>query len=484
MLWDILLGAMIETCPFCGNAQATSFGSRCSRCGAKMTESSKPASDGGGQTDDSRGGRPSRAGPSLWVPPSPPTDPIDPPDPPSPPPPLPIKYKVAVGVGACMLLAIGVLGYLFFTELTKERSATRWKRATSEAVWGEASVATYEFYPLSWLCLSEFDKRFLKCDTESELLKRIEEQRKYVLGGPAANELLDESAKLRTRRMLLRLKGKSEGITEDKVKFIRLAFESAELEHLFKPPNLAGGDKPKGERVLVKDSSLDKDESPRDEDVIWDPKKGEVSLWGELPWDREKIKGVEDRKTFSCEIKVEFSDGSQSEFQVEIVVHPVRQVEFYPLPFGFAGMIVESGDKFKKMVDDLKKEIDGLDTRDNLERIWEYLKKQGMKYQSHTGSDVFSQRVRHMEEVIEAKEGNCVELSVLLASLGAQFPFETGLYFTPGHCMTLVVVGGSPRYIESTQLGVQGDFQLHPLPEGFGYTVKDAKLAGVKSFEP
>lgn len=384
-----------------------------------------------------------------------------------------------------MLLAIGFLGYLFFTEFSKNpKSATRWKRATSEAVWGEASVATYEFYPLSWLCLSEFDKKFLKCDTESELLKRIEELREKVIGDQPLDELQDQSAKLRTRRMLLRLKGKSEGIKGDKVKFIRLAFGSADLEALFTPPDLAGGDKPKGERVLVKDSSLDGDESPRNEDVIWDPVKGEVSLWGELPWDRAKIKGVEDRKTFSCEIKVEFGDGSQSEYNIEIVVHPVRQVEHYPFAWGFAAMIVDSGTKFKKMVDDLKKEIDGSITPHNLERIWEYLKKQGMKYQNHAGGDVYSQRVRHMEEVIESKEGNCVELSVLLASLGAQFPFETGLYFMPGHCMTLVVGGGSEWCIESTKLDVQGDFQLHKLPEGFGYTVGNAKLAGVKSFEP
>lgn len=485
MLWDILLEAMIEPCPFCGNAQATSFGSRCSRCGAKMTESSKPASDGGGQTDDSRGGRPPRAGPSLWVPPTPPTDPIDPPDPPSPPPPLPIKYKVAVGVGACMLLAIGFLGYLFFTEFSKDpKMATRWKRVTSETVGGE----TYEFYPLSWLCLSEFDKKFLKCDTESELERLIEEQRKYVHGGPAANELPDESARLRARRMLLRLKGGSEGIRGDTVTFIRLAFESADLEDLFSPPNLARGDKPKGERLLVQESSLDKHGSQRDQNVIWDDKNKEVLLWGDLPWDREKIKNNDERRTSNAKIKVEFIDGSQLEYNIEIVVHPVRQVEHYPFCWGFAAMIVDSGPKFNKMVADLKKEVDGQPTLETLEGIWNYLARHGIRYQSHAGGDVLSQRVRHVEEVIESKQGNCVELSVLLASLGAQFGLPMGLYFKPGHCKAFLR-GESDFVIEATMLTDSNNglpIELFdPSQNNWGYASSDARVAvGVKPFEP
>jgi len=385
-----------------------------------------------------------------------------------------------------MLLAIGFLGYLFFTEFSKDpKMATRWKRAASETVGGE----TYEFYPLSWLCLSEFDKKFLKCDTESELERLIEEQRKYVLGSPAANELLDESAKLRTRRMLLRLKGGSEGFKEDKLKFIRLSAIGPQLEGLFVPPDRARGDKETGERVLVQGSSLDRGESQGDQNVIWDPAKDEVLLWGDLPWDREKIKNNDERTTSNAKIKVEFIDGSQLEYNIEIVVHPVRQVEHYPFCWGFAAMIVDSGPNFNKMVDDLEKEVDGLPTLETLEGIWNYLAKHGIRYQNHSGGDVLSQRVRHVEEVIESKKGNCVELSVLFASLGVKFGLPMGLYFEPRHCKAFLRGGESDFVIEATMLtdsnnGLPSEL-FDPDQNNWGYASSDARGAvGVKPFEP
>lgn len=104
------------------------------------------------------------------------------------------------------------------------------------------------------------------------------------------------------------------------------------------------------------------------------------------------------------------------------------------------------------------------DERDVLKQIfsvWYVLQNRGIKYSnivtpSAESDQVFSQTVRPISESFQYQQANCVDRSVLFASIFRKIGLHTQLVTVPGHCFVLVYLdkkSSKPFYIETTELG-------------------------------
>ncbi|GEM_PF-1226399 len=105
--------------------------------------------------------------------------------------------------------------------------------------------------------------------------------------------------------------------------------------------------------------------------------------------------------------------------------------------------------------------------------VWYVLQKRGFKYSSITNSSgsgttnkVFSQYVRLFEESINASQANCVDGSVLIASILKKIGIRVGLVLVPGHCFLVFDVDGKGNWrgLETTMMG-KVDFDNYPDPQ-------------------
>lgn len=93
--------------------------------------------------------------------------------------------------------------------------------------------------------------------------------------------------------------------------------------------------------------------------------------------------------------------------------------------------------------------------------IWDVLQKRGIKYSSIKTPSAYSdntvsQHVRRIGDSINYQQANCVDGSVLFASVFRKIGLETCLVLVPGHCFVGVWLDQkrtTPLYLESTKLG-------------------------------
>ncbi|OYW18176.1 MAG: hypothetical protein B7Z55_11120 [Planctomycetales bacterium 12-60-4] len=93
--------------------------------------------------------------------------------------------------------------------------------------------------------------------------------------------------------------------------------------------------------------------------------------------------------------------------------------------------------------------------------VWNALQRRGIKYSDVTttppGDKVFNQSVRFMHESINNHQANCVDGSVLMASVLEKIGIHSYLVLVPGHCfLAFDVVENSaalPTGLETTMLG-------------------------------
>lgn len=94
--------------------------------------------------------------------------------------------------------------------------------------------------------------------------------------------------------------------------------------------------------------------------------------------------------------------------------------------------------------------------------IWYVLQARGIKYSSITNTSgtgttakVYSQYVRFLEESINSSQANCVDGSVLIASVLKKIDIRVALVIIPGHCFLVFDVTGNGdwRGLETTMIG-------------------------------
>lgn len=124
--------------------------------------------------------------------------------------------------------------------------------------------------------------------------------------------------------------------------------------------------------------------------------------------------------------------------------------------------------------------------------IWNVLQRRGIRYSaiqrtSSVDDAVLSQHVRFLDESWDNGQANCVDGSVLLASILRRIDLNPTLVLVPGHMLLGFDLdpGGRQRtYLESTRLGSvprHGNGQLRGLTDGLGGDVDEER--SLESFE-
>jgi hypothetical protein len=88
--------------------------------------------------------------------------------------------------------------------------------------------------------------------------------------------------------------------------------------------------------------------------------------------------------------------------------------------------------------------------------IWHALQRRGIKYSDISTTTpnklVVSQSVRFLEDTIEAEQANCVDGSVLMASILRKIGIEAYLVMVPGHCFLAYLSGEGE---DATMIGLE-----------------------------
>jgi hypothetical protein len=115
--------------------------------------------------------------------------------------------------------------------------------------------------------------------------------------------------------------------------------------------------------------------------------------------------------------------------------------------------------------------------------LWDALAERDVRYSSITAtaaqSDcVYSQHVRLLDETINNGQANCVDGSVLFASLLRKIGIEAHLVLVPGHCYVAFAIdkeGKSLAALETTLLGAEAPDEV-PEIEGLDALLEDEDL--------
>ena len=91
--------------------------------------------------------------------------------------------------------------------------------------------------------------------------------------------------------------------------------------------------------------------------------------------------------------------------------------------------------------------------------VWRYLARRGIRYSMVTGTNNEHQGVQLFHDAYQDKVANCVDGSVMLASIYGRLGLPCSLVLVPGHCFLQVFVGDDPVYVETTLLGATIDSQ-------------------------
>ena len=104
--------------------------------------------------------------------------------------------------------------------------------------------------------------------------------------------------------------------------------------------------------------------------------------------------------------------------------------------------------------------------------IWNALQRRGIKYSDVSttipSKFVYSQTVRLLDDTVEASQANCVDGSVLMASILRKIGLDTYLVMVPGHCFLGFSDGNKENqtmfFLETTMLGSDNLKPVKDLP--------------------
>jgi hypothetical protein len=232
------------------------------------------------------------------------------------------------------------------------------------------------------------------------------------------------------------------------------------------------------------------------------PKAGETyGVWPVLKYDYGKLLSLHQTVPETLTVKVVLDGKPEGEESLRMQIRPINEVlfgfededGFTDMSWTFAAFVNEN----HPFIDEILREAlnlgivssfagyqkDPKGVRDEIKAIWQALKKRGFNYSNITttssGEDnVYTQHVRLMGEALKTAQANCVDGSVLLASILRKLGLRVYLVGVPGHMFLAVDLDeeGEERIgIETTMLDdstlaeaiKQGNAQINEAGEKF-----------------
>ena len=204
-------------------------------------------------------------------------------------------------------------------------------------------------------------------------------------------------------------------------------------------------------------------------------------VYPDLKYDYEKLLNVKQTVPETLSFKVKIGKKSEPEKNVRIQVRPVNECVSYfvdssgrinDVSMLFAAYVNENHPVISQIMKDAltSKNVDSFggyqgdedDVAGEIEAVWGALKKRGMRYSTITASAdddnpyIGSQYVRLLGESINYSQANCVDGSVLMASIFRKMGLNTSLIEMPDHMFVAVDLdqeGKKTVFIETTMLG-------------------------------
>jgi Sel1 repeat len=219
------------------------------------------------------------------------------------------------------------------------------------------------------------------------------------------------------------------------------------------------------------------------EDVAEDgivPRDGVIPL--KISWNMDALGKIRERTpvdfTYSLEINgrnIGVKTDSVDVHSINDCVFHFRDVDGKDQPYfrGFAAYVNEESPKLDKLLQDslaagVVRAFDGYQENDpkqvvlQVYAIWHALQERGVKYSSiaelptPTDEVVQAQHVRFVDESIDDAQANCVDGSIVFASVLKKIGIDSALALTPEHCFVVFFAGPGeqePVPLETTLLG-------------------------------
>jgi hypothetical protein len=218
-------------------------------------------------------------------------------------------------------------------------------------------------------------------------------------------------------------------------------------------------------------------------------------------WNYEALRACKQQKPANLKIRVYVDDEEVAEINETIQLKAVSDCPFYVILDEQGGDLDDISITFAAYVNENHPWIDGLlkealgatkelgltgftgyqmGSQDEVMlqvfAVWNALQRRGIKYSDIStnipSKRVYSQSVRLLEESIKASQANCVDGSVLMASILRKIGMDVDLVMVPGHCLLAFTDGDKENpsrfFLETTMLGnddLQSVSKLPDLPE-------------------
>jgi hypothetical protein len=214
-----------------------------------------------------------------------------------------------------------------------------------------------------------------------------------------------------------------------------------------------------------------------------------VELRPRLEWDRARIEKLATPRTQRLRVRIE-SDGLLAE-QRDIVVrlHPLDEALYYvregsehvDLGAVFAAYVDPSDPVVDKVLagaqafaPDIEAPADSVATRiDRVRAVWDALEMRGLRYAGDDpalarGPSIFSQRVRLLADSWNERQANCIDSSVLIASVLERIGIRSFIVLVPHHAFIGFYADDDeegPEFLETTLLGAKPVTHASTAPE-------------------
>jgi len=217
--------------------------------------------------------------------------------------------------------------------------------------------------------------------------------------------------------------------------------------------------------------------APATIDTTIDGTGGPIELRPRLAWDRAQIETLAAPRTQHLHVRIE-SDGLPSEQRdIAVRLHPLDEALYYvregrervDLGAVFAAYVDPSDPVVddvlglaKTYVPDVAAPADSVDARmERVRAVWRALESHGMRYAGDDpaiarGPSIFSQRVRLLADSWNERQANCIDSSVLIASVLERLGIRSFIVLVPRHAFIGFYADdgeNGAEYLETTLLG-------------------------------
>ncbi len=243
--------------------------------------------------------------------------------------------------------------------------------------------------------------------------------------------------------------------------------------------------------------------------LFYENANSEIYLMPEIPWRYDVLARQLPTVPLSFTFRLIDDEGNKEEKIVSVLMRSVNDCMFQykelDMSFLFTAFVQEEHPEIDKILKEAldTKMINAIigyqgkeeNTHMQVAAIWRVLHDRGFQYSNitstaGTSNKVASQAVRTFDNAIKTQQANCIDGTIVFASILRKIGISSFLVLVPGHCFLGYYTDGTKKsiaFVETTMLSESGDVETAKTPE----TISKAYMAlynaarnrGMKTFE-